>query len=59
MPSKYAMEICSKRHSTQGENTNWQALRDWACGCAVVYCANLTQPNNLTLATLLRKHILS
>jgi hypothetical protein len=36
------MEIYSKRHSNSEEFTNLQALRDWECGFAVLYCANLT-----------------
>jgi hypothetical protein len=49
MPTKYVMKIYSKRHSISLEITDCQALRGWESDCAVVYCANPTQPNNLTL----------
>jgi hypothetical protein len=42
IPSKYVMKIYSKRHSMRRRITNWQALREWESGCAVVYCANLS-----------------
>jgi hypothetical protein len=42
MLSKYVMKKYYKRHSIPRGITNWQALREWECGCAVVYCANLT-----------------
>jgi hypothetical protein len=45
MPSKYVMKIYSKRYSIPRGITNWKALREWECGCAVHYCANLTQFN--------------
>jgi hypothetical protein len=49
MPSKYVMKVYSKRHSISPGITNYQTLRECESGCAVVYCANLTQPNNVTL----------
>jgi hypothetical protein len=45
MPSKYVMKIYSKRHLILRGITNWEALQEWECGCAVVYCANLTLAN--------------
>jgi hypothetical protein len=42
MHSKYVMKIYSKRYLVPRGITNRQVLREWECGCAVVYGANLT-----------------
>jgi hypothetical protein len=39
------VQIHTTRNSEPQGFTNLQALRNWECGCAIVYCANLTEAN--------------